>query len=117
MKQGYPMIPDEVSYVEAIKRYIIVYKVKYSEFIQGIINPQVFAKLEDDWHWYCKQARAKATMPDTVDKLENLLQQRNRLIPKTNRYYGFFGNLATKETLNLGNTFAVMANDNKNKGP
>jgi len=101
-EQGYPMIPDEVSYVEAIKRYI-VYKVKYSEFIQGVINPQVFAKLEDDWHWYCRQARGKANMPDTVDKLENLLQQRQRLIPKINRYYGFFGNLASKEALNLGN--------------
>ena len=97
------MIPDEVSYIEAIKRYI-VYKLKYSEFIQGIINPQVFAKIEDDWHWYCKQARGKANMPDTVDKLENIKQQWSRLIPKVNRYYGYFGNLAAREHLNLTNT-------------
>ena len=101
-ERGFPMIPDEVSYIEAIKRYI-VYKLKYSEFIQGIINPQVFAKIEDDWHWYCRQARGKANMPDTVDKLENIKQQWSRLIPKVNRYYGFFGNLAAREQLNLSN--------------
>ena len=101
-ERGYPMIPDEVSYIEAIKRYI-VYKVKYSEFLQGVINPQIFAKLEDDWHWYCQQARGKANMPDTVDKMENLLQQRNRLIPKVQRYYGFFGNLSSGESLNFSN--------------
>ena len=102
-ERGYPMIPDEVSYIEAIKRYI-VYKVKYSEFLQGIVNPQIFNKLEDDWHWYCQQARGKANMPDTIDQMENLKQQRNRLIPKTQRYYGFFGNLSTGESLDFSNT-------------
>ena len=51
----------------------------------------------------CQQARGKANMPDTVDKMENLLQQRNRLIPKVQRYYGFFGNLSSGESLNFSN--------------
>lgn len=100
--RGFPLIPDEVSYVEAIKRYI-TYKLKYSEFLQGQVPPQVYAKLEDDWHWYCAQARSKATMPDTVDKLQNLVDQRIRLIPKVQRYQGFFGNLHSAEKLDLKN--------------
>ena len=100
--RGFPLIPDEVSYVEAIKRYII-YKLKYSEFLQGQTPPQVYAKLEEDWHWYCAQARSKATMPDTIDKLQNLKDQHIRLIPKVSRYQGFFGNLHTVEKLDLKN--------------
>tara|TARA_R100000406_G_C3111150_1_gene124414 strand:+ start:1360 stop:2280 length:921 start_codon:yes stop_codon:yes gene_type:complete len=101
-ERGFPLIPDEVSYVEAIKRYII-YKLKYSEFLQGQTPAQVYAKLEDDWHWYCSQARSKATMPDTIDKLQNLRDQHIRLIPKVRRYQGFFGNLHTVEKLDLKN--------------
>ena len=86
---GFPMIPDEVSYIEAVKRYLI-YKIRYPEFIRGQLPGQIFMKLEQDWHWYCAQARNKTRMPDTVDKLQNLLDQRNRLIPKHTRYYGFF---------------------------
>ncbi len=102
-ERGYPMIPDEVSYIEAIKKYII-YKVKYAEFLQGLLNPTIFAKLEDDWHWYCQQARGKANMPKTIDELENLKQQRVRLIPQQNSYYGFFGNMSSSEHLNFSNS-------------
>jgi hypothetical protein len=98
--RGWPMIPDTVSYVEAIKRYII-YKLKYSEFLKGQIAAQTFMKLEDDWQWYCRQARNKANMPNTIDKMENLLAMRKRMFSKENRYYGFFGNLNQRERLTL----------------
>ena len=42
-------------------------------------------------------------MPDTIDKLQNLTDQQNRLIPKVRRYQGFFGNLHTPEKLDLKN--------------
>tara|TARA_R110002110_G_scaffold10231_2_gene50117 strand:+ start:199 stop:1158 length:960 start_codon:yes stop_codon:yes gene_type:complete len=99
--RGFPLIPDQISYVEAVRKYII-YKLKYSEFIQGGIPANTFAKIEDDWQWYCAQARGKANMPDTIDKLQNILDQRDRLIPKTRNYFGFFGNLSTPESLNFG---------------
>lgn len=103
-ERGWPMIPDNVSYTEAMKRYL-VYKLKYSEFLTGKIHPNVYMKLEDDWHWYCAQARGKMNMPDTIDKMQNLLNQRKRLIPNENRYYGFFGNLNTPEKLALGGKY------------
>ncbi len=101
-ERGFPMIPDEVSYIEAIKRYI-TYKVKYSEFLQGHLPGNIYMKLEDDWHWYCKQARNKMTMPKSVDDLQNLKDQHIRLLPKPNRYHRFFGHLHSAENLNLGN--------------
>lgn len=101
-ERGYPMIPDEVSYIEAIKRYI-TYKVKYSEFLQGHLPAQIYMKLEDDWHWYCQQARNKANMPKTIDELEGLRKQHIRLLPKVNRYEKFFGHLQRPEKLDLKN--------------
>ena len=99
-ERGWPMIPDTVSYVEAVKRYII-YKLKYSDFIKGQIPAQIFMKIEDDWQWYCRQARNKMNMPDTIDKMQNLLEMRKRIFNKERRYYGFFGNLSQGERLAL----------------
>jgi len=101
-ERGFPLIPDEVSYIEAIKRYI-TYKVKYSEFLQGHLPGNIYIKLEDDWHWYCKQARNKMNMPNTIDDLQNLKDQHIRLLPKPHRYHRFFGHLHSMENLNLGN--------------
>ena len=101
-ERGFPLIPDEVSYIEAIKRYI-TYKVKYSEFLQGHLPGNIYMKLEDDWHWYCGQARNKMNMPNTIDDLQNLKDQHIRLLPKPNRYHRFFGHLHSMENLNLGN--------------
>lgn len=97
-----PLIPDQVSYIEAIKKYLIM-KISYADFIKGAINPNIFAKLEDDWHWYCAQARNKANMPDTIDKLQNMLDRHVRLIPYRSGYYGFFGNMNSREKLRFGN--------------
>ena len=101
--KGWPMIPDTVQYVEAIKRYLI-YKIKYSEFLQGVINPNIYAKIEQDWHWYCRQARNVELMPSTIDEMQNLKNSWKRLIPQEKRYYGFFGNLSNEERLSFYQT-------------
>ena len=54
-------------------------------------------KLEQDWHWYCKQAGNYALIPKSVDDLQDIFEQRNYLLPRINRYYGFFGKLNTPE--------------------
>jgi hypothetical protein len=98
--KGWPMIPDTVHYVEAIKKYL-VYKIKYSEFLQGAIHPNIYEKLEQDWHLYCRQARNTMLMPSTIDEMENLKDSWKRLIPQEKRYYGFFGNLSSPENLSF----------------
>lgn len=100
---GYPLIPDHYSYTTAITSYII-YKMmgrNYYNNRQGSDNR--LQKAEQDWHWYCRQAGNLAMMPKGVDEYQNLLDQRNYLIPQLNRYYGFFGNLNKPEGRRFNN--------------
>jgi hypothetical protein len=55
-------------------------------------------KAEQDWQWYCKQARNRAMMPKGVDQWQNILEQRNYMLPRINRYYGFFGKMSRPES-------------------
>lgn len=95
-EEGYPMIPDEYSYTTAITKYIIL-KLSEREFYNNREGSGArVQKAEADWHWYCKQA-ANAAMIPKLDEWQNILNQRNRMIPKLNRYFGFFGNLSKIE--------------------
>lgn len=98
---GFPMIPDTASNLTAIEKYV---KMKLREMDYDL-NRQGsegrLQKAEADWQWYCRQAKNENMMPQTIDEWENLMQQRSYIMPQTNRYYGFFGKLATKENRNL----------------
>lgn len=94
---GYPMIPDDVSVITAITYYITW---KYMARLwymgrEGYADKMQVA--EDRWHWYCKQAGNKALQLFGVDEHQNFLEERNQMIPRLNRYYGFFGKLGRKE--------------------
>ena len=98
-KTGYPMIPYHEVYTTAITTYCIM---KYSkrEFYAGREGSQSrMDKSEVDWQWYCKRASTHAKMP-SVDDLENLMNQRNRLIDTTNHYNSFFGKLNKEQFKN-----------------
>ena len=93
---GYPLIPDNYSYREAITRYVR-YKVSLMKFDsreQGSLT--YLQKAESDWHWYCQQAKNTAKMP-TIDDYQDLLEQRSYLLPHVHHYYGFFGRLNEPE--------------------
>lgn len=91
-ENGWPMIPDDVSYMEAITRYV-----RYKSALRKLdseMNNAVFnyvAKAEQDWHWYCKQAGNKMMMPKGVDGYEDLTNQKSYLLPQQHRYNTFFG--------------------------
>jgi hypothetical protein len=55
-------------------------------------------KAEQDWHWYCKQARNRAMMPKGVDQWQNIMEQRQYMLPRNTRYYGFFGKMSRPES-------------------
>jgi len=98
---GFPMIPDTYSNKQAIECFVR-YKLKEIDFYQNRQGSESrLQKAESDWQWYCKQAVNDNVMPQTIDEWENLMQQRNYMMPQTNRYYGFFGKLSTKENRNL----------------
>tara|TARA_R110002096_G_scaffold126982_1_gene274353 strand:+ start:2047 stop:3015 length:969 start_codon:yes stop_codon:yes gene_type:complete len=94
---GYPMIPDHYSYTTAITKYI-TYKVMEQRFYRNERGSDSrYAKAEQDWHWYCKQAGNLAIMPRGEDDHQDLLEQRSQMLPKLNRYYGFFGKMNKAE--------------------
>lgn len=94
---GYPMIPDSYSYTTAITKYITM-KVMEREFYAGREGSAGrLQKAEADWQWYCKQAGNRAMMPEGIDDYQDILEQRNYIVPNLRHYYSFFGKLNTPE--------------------
>lgn len=102
-KTGYPLIPDEISYITAITYYI---KWKISEWYQwnGRQGSESMAQdNERKWLKYCRQAKNNAKMPKSIDDFQDLLEQTHYLIPNHKKYYGFFGNLGKSQQLGFKN--------------
>ncbi|MDB4285893.1 hypothetical protein N9933_01165 [bacterium] len=94
---GYPLIPDDISFTSAIMYYI---KWKLAEWhswmgVEGFSNLTMYS--EERWLRYCKQAKNKAMMPHGIDDYQDLLEMSHQLIPRLDRYYGYFGNLGSHE--------------------
>lgn len=92
---GYPLIPDNVYYMEAMAKYV-TYMMDYGDWRKGNIPDKVFQKSENDWLFYVNSARGAANMP-SLHQLENLKNMWVRLIPKQNEYNGFFKNNSNQE--------------------
>lgn len=78
-EDGFPLIPDNISVKEAITKYCVK-KLKYTDWLAGRINDNTFAKIEGDWNFYCKQARASLITPN-VDKMDELITLWKSIIP------------------------------------
>lgn len=98
---GYPLIPDNISYITAITYYIKWKMAEHFDWIgrEGWANKAL--KAETSWGTYVKQAKNGAKMPKTLDQYQNLLEASHYLVPKHNQYYGFFGNLNKREAMNF----------------
>lgn len=97
---GYPLIPDQISFITAITYYI---KWKISEWYawngrQGY-GP-ISDKAQERWEHYVKQAKNYARMPKTIDDFQDLLEQSHYLIPNHKKYYNYFGNLNKEQPNN-----------------
>ena len=90
---GYPLIPDNIRHITAIN-YYIRWKIAERKTWMGREGFGRISQMEEQ-HWlkYVKQAKNNAKMPKTLDDFQDLLEQTHQMIPKQNRYYGFFGNL------------------------
>jgi hypothetical protein len=93
---GYPLIPDTTEHTTAIVSYVTMKMVKRDFFRRREGSGSLLTVAENDWNWYCKQASNKDLMPSGIDDLQNLLDQRRRLLPK-NQYFGFFGKMSVPE--------------------
>jgi hypothetical protein len=95
----YPMVPDDISYKEAMFWYI------YKQMLLGGFdkpNNKIDYNFADQkWKYYCTKARNAATYPD-IDKYESFMNQWVRLTPSINRHAVFFEDLNERETLYRG---------------
>ena len=88
---GYPLIPDNISFITAITYYI---KWKIAERMvwngrQGYVP--IAQDSEKHWLKYVKQATNYAKMPKGIDDYEMLLENTHHLLPPRKRYFKFFG--------------------------
>lgn len=100
---GYPLVPDNISYITAITYYVQWKIAQYNEWN----GREGFARLAQDkerlWLKYCKQATNYAKMPKSIDDYQDLLEASHYTIPDHNKYYGYFGNLGKTNQLNYQN--------------
>ena len=102
----FPLVPDDISYKEAMFWYI------YKKILLGgqvpVENGINYVFAEQQWKYYCTQARNAANYPD-IDRYESYMNQWVRLIPNINRAATGFENLGTRETLHRGssNTYGL----------
>ena len=95
----YPLVPDEISFKEALFWYI--YKKLLLSFItipENRRNGMDYTFAEQMWQKYCTQARNAANYPD-IDRYEAFMNQWVRMIPNINRHDTAFENLNTREDL------------------
>jgi hypothetical protein len=94
---GYPLIPDDYAITTAITMYITMKYMGRLWYLGREGYADKFQKAEQDWHWYCKQAGNVLLAPFGEDEFQNILEGRKQMIPRHNKYYGFFGNLGRNQ--------------------
>jgi len=92
---GLPMIPDDMSFIDALYWYITM-KLYYPEWKAGRIRDEVYYDARRSWNFYCKQAYGNALMPN-YDELESIKNTWLKLIPTINEHSTFFTALGQQE--------------------
>tara|TARA_R100000900_G_scaffold16006_1_gene14065 strand:+ start:7239 stop:8123 length:885 start_codon:yes stop_codon:yes gene_type:complete len=95
----YPLVPDEISFKEAMFWYIYKKILLFNPMFK--VNGIKYDFAEQQWKYYCTQARNAANYPD-IDKYESFMNQWVRLIPNINRHDLAFEQLNTREDLYRG---------------
>jgi hypothetical protein len=95
--EGYPLVPDDESFMEALYWYIVM-KLLYPEWLGGRIRDVVYFDARHNWNFYCKQAYGKAMMP-SGDKLEALKNQWLRLFPEINTFDTSHATIGDKQVI------------------
>lgn len=87
-EDGFPLVPDLVSYTEAIYWYVVM-KLKFPDYLNGKLDQSRYHDIKRSWNFYCKQAYGDAMMPN-MDEMESIKNQWNRLLPDLNAHSNFY---------------------------
>jgi hypothetical protein len=99
--QGYPMIPDDQSFIEAIYWYLVM-KLYYPQWVAGQVRDAVYYDARRSWNYYCKQAYGDALLPNT-DQLESIKNSWLRLVPELNEHASGFSTLGQSQMIYRNN--------------
>jgi len=98
---GYPLIPDDASFMEAIYWYITM-KLLYPQWKQGSVRTEVYYDARRSWNYYCKQAYGNALMPN-IDQLESIKNSWIRLVPELHEHATGFSTLGERQLIHNPN--------------
>lgn len=97
--EGYPMIPDNSSFIRALELYIK--KQAFTVlFDLGKITPQVYNNTLQEYSWAVGQAQSDMVRP-SIDQMESFTNMLNTLVPRMTEHSKGFMNTGTKERLKL----------------
>lgn len=95
--EGMPLIPDLVSYSEAIYWYIAM-KLLYIEYFTGRKPQHLYYDAKRSWNFYRQQAYAESLMPDT-NEIENIKNTWHTLVPERDSIDSFFYNMSDEQII------------------
>ena len=98
-KDGYPMIPDDESFVDAIEKF--VKKERYNIlFDEGKISQQSLQIAQQEYAFAVGQASTSLVMP-TIDQMESIKNMWTSLIQRTTHHKDSFSQLSNQEYIKL----------------
>lgn len=97
--EGYPMIPDNSSFINALELYI---KKKYftTLFDLGKISQAVYTNVCQEYAWAVGQAQSDLVRP-TIDQMQSITNSFNTLISRTSEHKTGFINHGSAEKIKL----------------
>ena len=96
-EDGYPLIPDNISFVEAVYWYVVM-KLKYPDYLSGKMTTDRYHDIRRSWNFYCKQAYGESMMP-TVDEMDSIKDSWLRLVPEVNEHDSFYKNVSREQKI------------------
>lgn len=96
-QDGFPLIPDNSSFIEALEAYI---KKKHYNilFDQGKIAPAVYQAAQQEYAWYVGQAQSDLIRP-SLDQMQSITNMWNTLVLNPNHQLNGFKQLGNREIL------------------
>jgi hypothetical protein len=95
--EGYPLIPDNQSFIEAIYWYINM-KLLYPEWKSGRVRDAVYYDARRSWNYYSKQAYGEALMPNK-DQMESIKNTWLRLVPEISEHSTAFSTMGQRQII------------------
>ena len=97
--EGYPMVPDNSSFISALEFYIKKKKFNIL-FDEGKINQAVWNQVCQDYAWAVAQAQSDLIRP-TIDQIQSITNSLNTLIPRVSEHKSGFVNDGSAEMIKL----------------